>query len=174
MERQFLTAAKVLPSDAITELDYRKLFIDIPEVKNAWLKKASVSFKVDCKDSVILRNNESTNPDHEIKPIHLNGLYDILLELDEGLSDSQRTSAINKVRSLYHQNRNLCEDVNKVSTVNRQAIMICTDLELKPEADIETVWAQILFDVEQYFNSQYQAVCRKRFISKRTSGRTNF
>ncbi len=41
MKEQFFTARQILPSRALTELDYRKLLIDLPEVKNAWLEQAT-------------------------------------------------------------------------------------------------------------------------------------
>ncbi len=148
MHAQFLSAAKIMPSSPITENDYRKLFIDIPEVKNAWLSKAKVNYLVDCKDSKIVRKLENEN--HQSKEIEINGLYDIRLELDENLTKSQIERVKKQVRSIYHQNRNLSEDLENISIVPQQPIMICADMDLANNADIETVYAQILFDLEQY------------------------
>ncbi|MFK8005452.1 MAG: hypothetical protein AB8H03_03740 [Saprospiraceae bacterium] len=148
MHAQFLSAAKILPSSPITENDYRKLLIDIPAVKNAWLSKAKVNYLVDCKDSKIVKKLE--NKTHPTKEIELNGLYDIRLELDENLTKTQITNVKNQVRAVYHQNRNLCEDLENISIVPQQPIMICADLDLANDADIEAVNAQILFDLEQY------------------------
>lgn len=148
MQAQFLSAAKILPSAPITENDYRKLFIDIPEVKNAWLSKAKVNYLVDCKDSKIVRKLENKN--HQSKEIELNGLYNIRLELDENLTKSQIENVKKQVRAVYHKNRNLCEDLENISIVPQQPIMICADMDLTNDADIETVYAQILFDLEQY------------------------
>ena len=148
MHAQFLSAAKILPSSPITENDYRKLLIDIPAVKNAWLSKAKVNYLVDCKDSKIVKKLE--NNSHPTKEIELNGLYDIRLELDENLTKSQIDLVKKKVRAIYHQNRNLCEDLENISIVPQQPIMICADMDLANNADIETVYAQILFNLEQY------------------------
>ena len=148
MHSQFLSAAKILPSGPVTENDYRKLFIDIPEVKNAWLSKAKVNYLADCKDSKIVRKLE--NKDHQTKEIELNGLYNIRLELDENLTKSQIEKIKKQVRAIYHQNRNLCEDLENISIVPQQPIMICADIDLSNDADIETVYAQILFELEQY------------------------
>ena len=41
---QFLMAEKALPIKPITPLDYRKLFIDIEGIKNAWLKNMKKQF----------------------------------------------------------------------------------------------------------------------------------
>ena len=47
---QFYKATQILPSKPITEMDYRKLFIDISGVKNCWLKPFEKTVFVDCKN----------------------------------------------------------------------------------------------------------------------------
>jgi hypothetical protein len=164
MHKHFLTATQILTSGPVTENDYRKIFIDLPNVKNAWLSKASVSYKVDCKESKIVK--KLSNQSHPSKEIQLNGLYNILLELDENLSEAQKKATIREVKSLYHRNRNLCEDLNSISIVPQQEIMVCADIELENDADIETVWAQILFDLEQYLTPNIKRYSVKDLIKK--------
>ena len=48
---QFLTAEKALPIKPVTALDYRKLFIDIEGVKNAWLIKHEKKVYANCKEN---------------------------------------------------------------------------------------------------------------------------
>jgi hypothetical protein len=164
MHKQFLTAAQILTSGPVTENDYRKIFIDLQNVKNAWLSKASVSYTVDCKDSEIVK--KLSNQNHPSKEIQLNGLYDILLELDENLSETQKKNTLKEVKSLYHRNRNLCEDLNSISLVPQQEIMICADIELENVADIEAVFAQILFDLEQYLTPNIKRYSVKDLFKK--------
>ncbi len=164
MRKQFLTAAQILTSGPVTENDYRKLFIDLPKVKNAWLSKAAVSYLVDCKESEIVKKlSKQNNPSTTIQ---LNGLYDILLELDENLSETQKKSTLREAKSLYHRNRNLCEDLNNIMIVPQQEIMVCADIELENDADIETVWAQILFDLEQYLTPNIRRYSIKDLLEK--------
>ncbi len=47
MKKQFFTARQILPNRALTELDYRKLLIDLPGVKNAWLEQAIQGYYAD-------------------------------------------------------------------------------------------------------------------------------
>ena len=164
MHSQFLSAAKILPSAPVTENDFRKLFIDIPQVKNAWVQRAKVPFLVDCKESKIVRR--LTNARHPSKSFELNGLYHILLELDENLTKAKTREVKNLVRSVFHQNRNLCEDLEKITLVPQQPIMICADLELANDADIETVYAQILFDIEQYLTPNIKRYSVKDLLKK--------
>ena len=65
MHSQFFSAAKILPSAPVTENDYRKLFIDLPNVKNAWLSKANIEYLVDCKDSQIVRTVNNSDHEHQ-------------------------------------------------------------------------------------------------------------
>ena len=65
MHDHFFTAAQILTSRPVTENDYRKLFIDLPNVKNAWLSKAKVTYTVDCKESEIVK--KVANQDHPNK-----------------------------------------------------------------------------------------------------------
>ena len=164
MYEHFFTAAQILTSRPVTENDYRKLYIDLPNVKNAWLSKAKISYTVDCKESKIVK--KLANQNHPSKKIEINGLYDILLELDENLSNQQKNATIRKVKSIFYQNRNLCEDLNSISIVPQQKIMICADIELENNADIETVWAQILFDLEQYLTPNIKRYTIKELFEK--------
>ena len=172
MHSQFLSAAKILPSAPVTENDYRKLFIDLPNVKNAWLSKANINYTVDCKESQIVRTLSNSN--HKSEQIYLNGLYDIQLELDENLSNNQIRETRNQVRTVFHQNRNLCEDLSKVTVIPQQKIMICTDIDLYNEADIEAVQAQILFDLEQYLTPNIKRYSVKDLLEKGISSEEIF
>lgn len=73
------TARTILHNKAITTADYRKLFIDLPGIHNAWLdatdKEAEQLIYADCQ------NDRLTYEETE-HPIILRGFYDILLEFD--------------------------------------------------------------------------------------------
>jgi hypothetical protein len=47
MQQQFFTARQILPNRALTQLDYRKLLIDLPGVKNAWVQPAPQAYYID-------------------------------------------------------------------------------------------------------------------------------
>lgn len=48
--------------------------------------------------------------------------------------------------------RNLDEDYCKIKVVGIEEIAVCADVEVKPDADIEWVQANIWFEIEKYFN----------------------
>ncbi len=77
----FFTARQVLTNAPFTVNDYRKLLIDVDGVKNAWLDIATeseVDFYVDR-----LAKEITYTPTETTDKITLNGLYKVLLELDE-------------------------------------------------------------------------------------------
>ncbi|GBO53446.1 hypothetical protein APA_1353 [Pseudanabaena sp. lw0831] len=51
MKNQFFTARQILPNRPLTILDYRKLLIDIPSVKNAWVQSDSQAYYADIVNS---------------------------------------------------------------------------------------------------------------------------
>ena len=53
MRESFVTADLVLPICPVTELDYRKVFIDMDGVRNAWLSKAKKEVFVNCTKSTL-------------------------------------------------------------------------------------------------------------------------
>ncbi|HMG16588.1 MAG TPA: hypothetical protein VK590_14120, partial [Saprospiraceae bacterium] len=61
-------------------------------------------------------------------------------------------TTIDKAKKELHKVRNLCEDFCCTSRVNIEDIAVCADIEVTAEADIERVMANILFEIEQYFN----------------------
>ncbi len=81
------TAAEVLPCSPVTLMDYRKLVIDCPGVKNAWLvpadstkQKVSLGFEVDKRK---LRLEPPRPEETGIEEVVLQGLYVIYLDLEQ-------------------------------------------------------------------------------------------
>lgn len=59
-------------------------------------------------------------------------------------------SLIKKVYCSLHKVRNLCEDYVKFSIVRQQEILLCTDIEVEPAADLETILAEIYFRIDTF------------------------
>jgi uncharacterized protein len=113
-KKQFFPAAEILTTRPVSEMDLRKLFIDIDGIRNAWLLKAEESLFVDLKDEIIVGNA----PDHKQQcSFMLNGIYDVKIELDAkdkegaGWNDEKIKQITDELRSIFHANRNLCEDI---------------------------------------------------------------
>ncbi len=76
----FYTAREILTTAPVTLLDYRKLLIDIRGIRNAWIEPVEetdpglhVNFR---------RSRLQYEPEDRTEPLHLRGIYDIILELD--------------------------------------------------------------------------------------------
>ncbi|RXK87842.1 hypothetical protein EST62_05745 [Chlorobaculum sp. 24CR] len=62
----------------------------------------------------------------------------------------QRITA--EAAALLRAHRNLCEEFCCIEPVRTEEVAICADILLEPEADIEQVFATMLFAIENYFN----------------------
>ncbi|MBL4899470.1 MAG: hypothetical protein JKX76_07470 [Colwellia sp.] len=149
MASQFKSARKILPSRPLTELDYRKLIIDLPGVRNAWIYPAKSALYADKINKKLLFEN--TNRSH-IEPVLLKGLYNINLDLESRLKKTQKQKVIYQVRQLLHKNRNLCEDFVDIDEVKTQNFLICAEVEIAPNANVIEINAQINSQITNYLS----------------------
>jgi hypothetical protein len=64
----------------------------------------------------------------------------------------QALAAVKSAKAALHSHRNLDEDYCLVQTAGIEEVAVCADVEVKPDADIERVQAEIWFRIEQYLN----------------------
>jgi hypothetical protein len=57
---------------------------------------------------------------------------------------------IRQTKTVLHQHRNLAEDYCKVTAVAVEDIAVCTDMDVSPDAEIETVLAEAYYRIDQY------------------------
>lgn len=81
--KQFFTAAEIAVNAPLTVNDYRKLLIDLPGIKNAWLEKSDknerpMTFIADAVSPAIIHSTV-VNPSN----LTLNGLYRVVVQFDE-------------------------------------------------------------------------------------------
>ena len=57
---------------------------------------------------------------------------------------------LNKVKATLNSNRNLCEDFIRFSALKIEEILVCADIELTAEADVEAVEAKIFFEISKF------------------------
>ncbi|MBS1630594.1 MAG: hypothetical protein JST27_11100 [Bacteroidetes bacterium] len=69
-----------------------------------------------------------------------------------------------EVRSSLHSHRNLCEDFCRITSVPVQEVAVCTDLDLAPDADIESVLAQAYFLIAQYMSPELRFWSLKEWL----------
>ena len=150
MKNQFFTARQILPNRPLTLLDYRKLLIDMKDVKNAWFQNARVTYYADLAKGELLREKP---PRLGIAEVNLAGLYDVKIEYaDNIITDADKLKAKQSVQQKLQTNRNLCEDFVDFKEVDIQLFQLCAELELAPDADVTKVNAELRSQVQQYLS----------------------
>lgn len=150
-EFNFFTAREILPVNPVSETDLRKLVLDIPGIKNVWLRIAK-----DCEQPVFIdRNNCGITLDRSkasaVLPI--SGLYNVLIQYEDDNARKEEYDVIlREVRRRLMETRNLCEDYLSITQVQYEDIAICSDIEVRPDADITLVAAKIYRLLIDYFS----------------------
>jgi hypothetical protein len=128
----FLKANEILPCNALTTNDYRKLIFDsVFELKNVWvlpLEKDGTSFR---------------------------GLYKILIDIDPSIKGEENKKAIaEKTRTVFCNNRNICEDIEEIKVLSQLEVSIFADIEVDGIKDIESILAQVYYKVDEYLSPE--------------------
>lgn len=163
IHKQFYKASEIFPTKPVNQLDYRKLFIDIEGVKNCWLRKYDKTVHVDCKNNQLSYQDFNEITTEFKKEFKLKGLYTLLVDLEEGYSEE---SVFNTIKKEYHANRNLCEDLVKIKPVDTQEVAICANIEVHPEVDEEWVYANIMYEIENYLSPSLQFYSVAQMLDK--------
>ncbi|RMA58865.1 hypothetical protein [Ulvibacter antarcticus] len=151
MHEQFLSAINILPSKAVTALDYRSLFSHIKGVKNSWIKAHEQLVHINCDTHPAqFSYTPFTEAERNLTPFVLKGLNDIIIDLEEDVEDPD--AILNVVRNVYHNNRSLCEDLVNVTVVEEHPIAVCAYIDLHPGADEEYIQALIYRAIDHYFS----------------------
>ena len=139
----FFIPSDILTTNPITVEDYRKVFIDqITNVKNVWLK---------------LQNQEDSNS--QIHPNNLQGLYHLFIELyhydsDEETYAEEKNRITEEARTLFHQHRNLCEDLYDVTIFEPFPLQMKLTLNLNSSINGEEVLARIYYIINDFLTHE--------------------
>ena len=148
MAAQFFTPRQILPNRALTERDYRKLLIDLPDIKNAWIYPVTPMLFADTLHGELLHEDPHTPG---IREVRIAGQYGVRIEYMDSVNTLVEKSAVRSaVETLLQANRNLCEDFVAYDEVESQPYALCAEIELTPDADQVEIAAQIRFQVERY------------------------
>ena len=165
----FFTPAEILSCNPLTINDYRKLLIDLPGVKNAWLVPA-IDIDDRCKHSEPVPPPPppgQTNPNQpglaSVSKIpqtpkepdckeFLNGLYHVFIETDlkEGSEDYKALPHLIKKTLMAH--RNLCEDFEDIYILCPMETGVCATIELEENANAENVYIAIANKLRDFFS----------------------
>lgn len=173
LKRQFNQAHEILPIKATNALDYRKLFSDIPGVRNSWIYPYLRKLFVDSKNSRIAYSESKLgNPlPGNKQTLNIKGLNSVLVDYDltakKSNGDHVTKDWINEqIKVAYYKNRNLCEDLVQIEEVKEHPIGVCASIELEKNADEDFVHAEVLNAIEDYFSPQIEHHSLKEMIDR--------
>lgn len=171
MRNQFFTARQILPNRPLTLLDYRKLLIDLEHVKNAWLQAANETYYVNESEGKLHRYDPTAPND---QPVRVKGLYNVVLEYMEGVGAAKKAEVEKLALECLNAHRNLCEDFVGISEVGTQAFILCAELELLPDADIDNVHAELFFQVRRYLSPPIRNYTLTEMLSRKKADGTAY
>jgi len=173
LKKQFYRADKILPTSPTTALDYRKKFSDIPGVRNSWIVAYDRTLFADCKKSKIAFSLEALgNPKDEHKQkVAIKGLNAVIVDYDLEAVDEKgdpvsKESINERIKRVYHQHRNLCEDLVEIREVAEHPIGVCANIQLENSIDEDVVHAKVLMAIEEYFAPEIQHHSLKEMLDR--------
>lgn len=175
-ENNFFTPAQILTNNPLTVNDYRKLLVDIPGIRNAWLVPAR-----DIKDLCRQQKNDSDNgvrtnnvSGAAVNPARntsceefLNGIYHVYIEtevdIDKDFYNEDPTAEeadkknfikqiTGKVRKVLMAHRNLCEDFADIYILCKLDTGVCATIELEDGVKVEEVYLDVANKLRDYFS----------------------
>ncbi|MBX2924702.1 MAG: hypothetical protein KF746_21045 [Chitinophagaceae bacterium] len=171
----FFSPSSILANNPLTILDYRRLLIDIPGIRNAWIEvndwlidtniiatdDYSVSKQVDpgrlpCNNMLATAKNADGSSSYGF----LNGLYHVYVDLEKNVETDfntpQGTEELKRIKKdvsrALQSHRNLCEDFIDLMILCKQEIAVSANIELEPNANPEKVYLQIMRDLRNFFS----------------------
>ncbi|NOY84465.1 MAG: hypothetical protein GXO96_06545, partial [Nitrospirae bacterium] len=146
--------AEILSSEPLTLIDFRKLIVDVPGVKNAWielLEKPPPLYFHEGKNTLSLQSEAQAFGPQVTEPIYLKGLYRILIETSS-LVDIEGPTVAREVALKLNAHRGLCEDFDMISILEHQSVSVLAQIEIGAVDDAGEVLAQIYFKISNYFS----------------------
>lgn len=185
LEDRFPTAKEILTTTPVSQSDYRKLFIDLEGINNAFVRANTQQIiyrhcsKRDEATKEFPRGRLSYKPDlgtdYKLQDeFQLKGLYNILFEPTPDIrlieDDDKRSDRIDElkdaIKERYHANRNVCEDLVEVKEVGYHDILVCGDIEIDPDADAVEVMVSLLFNIQQHLSPSIKRYTLKELMDR--------
>lgn len=146
--RSIHTPGQVLTTNPVTLLDLRKLLIDVPGVKNAWLEAVEESeprLLHDPAEKTIYLQTPARQPPHRAA-LPLRGLYRVLLEADSHQS-FQAAEILPEAQRRLQTCRSLGEDFLPPTILPGQAILVNAKIEISAVDDPESLLARVYYAI---------------------------
>lgn len=193
-EDNFFTPAQILTNNPLTINDYRKLLIDIPGIRNAWLVPAR-DIKDLCRQRNTGNNDNITNNNlthgNIVNPVpltqceeFLNGIYHVYIETevdvdqdfhndDPVIEEADKQNFIKKitgdVRKVLMAHRNLCEDFADIYILCKLETGVCATIEIEDGANVEEVYLEVANRLRDYFSPTPKFYTLDQMLNKERS-----
>ena len=144
----FASAGRLLPGQPVTEADYRKLLIDLPGIRNAWLHPVAVPLYADPAAGRLSAKPTGSKTE---RPIEVSGHFRVLLDYMDEVTTAERRSQVDRAAlAALDAHRSLCTRCVGIDRVEPQPFSLCAEIDLTPGADTDSVAAQIAFAVDRF------------------------
>lgn len=159
--KSLYSPAQILTTNPVTLADIRKIVIDVPGVKNAWVET------VEEPDPVIYLHQEEkslrlTNDGENLVPLTLKGLYKVFIQKEE----SEGSDIQPLIRKRLMACRNVCEDYAEIRILESQPVMIAGEVELGAVENINAFVAQLFFNLSQFISPRIRFYTLEEMLNK--------
>lgn len=154
--------AQILPTRPVTISDLRKVVIDVPGVRNAWIElvdEAAATFNSAGAEVSALApgtTQPAAAPNQNISEIRVEGLLRIRVEMGDVDQTVVRSEAARAVRSevarRLHRHRPLGVDLHEIHVLEDEPIRLNATLEIGAVADATGLLASIYRSIAGYFS----------------------
>lgn len=151
--------AAILPCNPLTITDFRKLLIDLPEVKNAWIEPANDSAAI--YHNRISQSISSQGPEED--KVMMQRLYTVFVEAEEGKTSEE---ALIAVKDKLSKHRNLCEDFPTIQVSDPQEIAINATLEISEVSDVAQLLAEIYAKLDRFIAPRVRFYTLQELLDK--------
>lgn len=165
--RSIYSPASVLTTNPVTLIDLRKLVIDVPGVKNAWIEpiaESNPAMVYDPSEGALYIEGKMAQPPHR-QPVSLRGLYRVLIETDENLG-LHPADILPKVNRRLHACRGLGEDFTPAWPLPGESIVVRAKIEIGSVEDPELLLAKIYLALSESISPRIRFYTLSEMLAK--------
>lgn len=146
--------ATILSTEPVTRLDLRKLVLDVPGVRNAWIEPIDrpgpdIYHHEGTRELHLQTQTATAVAERDKTPVAVRGLHRVLIDTSDVL-DMDGAAVQRAVLRRLHAHRPLCEDFAEVRVLEPQAIRVKARVEIAAGQDGEAVLLAIYQAVSEY------------------------
>ena len=151
------TPAQILPTSPVSIADLRKLVIDVPGVKNAWIDiidQLSASFDAAKGEVNVAGKDAATEPltpSPNVSEIRVKGLLSVRIEKSDVIDIDAGSIRLEAARRL-HRYRGLGQDFQTIEVLDQQPIRLVAVLEIDAPEDATALLASLYQRIAEYMS----------------------